>query len=314
MSLKHFLLATASIAMLLPGAAMAQTAAPAPTAPTPAADAPPAAPPAGVPADAPKPVTNPNAPVTRGEFEAMLRETLMNNPQIIMETVKQLHTMHRAETERQMKEALQRNKEAMAKDTTSPRVGNLKDADITIYEFFDYHCGYCKHMLPVITKLIESDKKVRVVFFEFPILSEDSVMAARAALAVYRLEPDKYFKFHTELLNTKGKFEEKVFADIAKKAGVDWKKVKKEMSRQEITDQLDKVRALAEDLGVRGTPAFVIGDEIVPGAIPFDDMEKLIDAIRKGESTSATDMETKSTAEPPPPREPEKADPKPAAN
>jgi|GEM_PF-218334 len=307
MLFKRILLASASIALVLPFTATAQTASPAapvaaaPAAATAAPAAPAAAPAAGT-AEKTSTVTNPTAPVTRGEFEALLKETLLNNPQIVMDTVKKLHEQRTAETNKEMKEALARNKEALATDESFPRIGNLKDADVTIYEFFDYHCGYCKHMLPVVSKLIESDKKVRIVFLEFPILSEDSVTASRASLAVYRLEPTKYFDFHAELMKAKGKFDEKAIADIAKKVGLDWKKVKKEMSSEEVTGMLDKARALAEDLGIRGTPAFIIGDEILPGAIPIEDMNQIIEAVRKGESPKL--VKTKSTAEPPPPRDP----------
>jgi len=318
MSLKYFLLATASLALVLPFHAMAETAAESPAA---AAAAPASADkPATAPADktvtaekkaatspadktAAAPVTNPNAPVTHAEFEALLHETLLNNPEIVMEAVKKLHDKHMEESNKQMQESLSKHKEELANDTLSPSVGDAKTSDVTVIEFFDYHCGYCKHMLPVVTQLLNEDKKVHFIFREFPILSEDSVMASRAAIAVYNIDKEKYFDFHTALMKFSGKFDEKSIADIAKKVGVDPKKLKKEMANPEITDMLDKTRAIAEDLGIRGTPALIIGGELLPGAVPYDDMVKVIENARKGVKPES---DAKSKAEAAPAKEPAK--------
>lgn len=212
-----------------------------------------------------------NAPVTRGELGSLMREALIKNPEMLRDAIKALQEKQQEITDKETKEALKKYADELFKDTKSPTIG-AKDADMTIVEFFDYHCGYCKHFLPTVTKITKEDKKLRVIFREFPILSEDSVMASRAALAVNMVEPDKYFAYHTELMKSNGKFDEKALTELAKKVGVDTKKFKTAMEGKAVTEQLDKNRQLAEELGIRGTPAIVFPDKFLPGAASYDDL------------------------------------------
>ena len=269
MKLKNILLVTAALSVALPMAAIAETA----TSPASATSPTAAAEPNKVPD---------NSPVTHAQFQSLLRETLLNDPEIVMDAVKKLHEQHEQDAQKQMGEALAKHKDQLMSDTKSPSIGDPKTTDVTVVEFFDYHCGYCKHMLTTVSQIVDEDKKVRFIFREFPILSEDSVTAARAAIAVYRIEPDKYFDFHTALMKSTGKFDEKSLADIAKKVGVSPSKMKKEMENPEITKMLDENRAIAEDMGIRGTPALIVGDQVLPGAIPHDDLAKLIATTRSG--------------------------------
>ncbi len=222
------------------------------------------------------------SPVTHAEFESLLKDTMMNNPEILIDVMKKLRANQELEARNQLKEAMAKRKADLFNDTKSPRVGDAKEADTTLVEFFDYHCGYCKRMLPTITQIVNEDKKVQIIFREFPILSEDSVYAARAAIAAYNIDKGKYFDFHTELMKTSGKFDEKSIDESAKKVGIDAKKLHKEMENPDITKQLDDNRALAEDLHITGTPAVVIGDQVLPGAVSHDDLAKMIDNVRKG--------------------------------
>jgi protein-disulfide isomerase len=242
--------------------------------------APDSAPAAAAPA---APVAAPSAgqPVTRGEIPALVKEALMNEPEIIMEVAKRLREKQEADAKKQASEGLKKYKNDLFNNPDSPAIGP-KDADVTIVEFFDYHCGYCKHMLPVINDLMKEDKKVRFVFKEFPILSEDSVLAARVALAVNRVAKDKYFDFHQELMKANVKFDEKMLLDTAKKIGVDTAKVKAEMQKPEITAILDKNREIASTLGVSGTPAIIMGDSITPGAVDLETIKKMVAAVRGG--------------------------------
>jgi protein-disulfide isomerase len=137
-------------------------------------------------------------------------------------------------------------------------------------------------MLPVINDLMKEDKKVRFVFKEFPILSDDSVTAARVALAVNRVAKDKYFAFHQELMKANVKFDEKMLLDTAKKVGADATKVKAEMAKPEITAILDKNREIAGALGVSGTPAIIMGNSITPGAVDLPTIKKMVAAVRAG--------------------------------
>jgi protein-disulfide isomerase len=134
--------------------------------------------------------------------------------------------------------------------------------------------------LPVVTQLADEDKKLRVVFKEFPILSEDSVTAARAALAVYHINKDKYFDYHQALMHLQGKFDQVALEDAARKVGVDSTRLKLEMEKPEITAELDSNRALGDQLQIHGTPALILNDQIYPGAMSYEELKKLIAATR----------------------------------
>ncbi len=243
---------------------------------------------------------NASAPVTHGEMVKLVRETLVNNPDILTDAIKSLHDKQQEVTKKETSAALSKHQDELFKDTVSPSVGP-KDADVTIVEFFDYHCGYCKHLLPVVTQLMKDDKKVRVIFREFPILSEDSVLAARAAIAVNHVAPGKYFEYHTALMKSSSKFDEKMLTDLAKKIGVDGKKFQAAFEDKDTTEQLDKTRDLAEDMGIRGTPALVLPDKMLPGALPYEDLQKIIDDERHGVKDDV--KPGKSSAEPAPAKE-----------
>lgn len=223
-----------------------------------------------------------NAPVTREELPDLIRKTLVENPDIMLDVMKEVQKSQADRAKKEAVEGLKKHQAALFTGDAYPSVGP-KDADVTIVEFFDYHCGYCKRMLPTITELLKQDKKVRIVLRDMPILSEDSEVAAKASLAVYRLAPAKYFEFHTALMKVSGKFDEKTLAEAAKKVGVDAAKLKKEMENPEIAKLLEATSEVAADIGVRGTPAIAFPDKLVPGAAPLDDLQRLIDMQRSGQ-------------------------------
>ncbi len=280
MSFNRALLYTASFICLSFAASAETPPPPAAAIPTPPA-ANPAAPPAAMPRPTPAPAAAP-AGVTRQELPALIKETLMNDPDIIMQAIQKLREKQAEEAKQKASEVLTKRKDDLLNDASSPSIGDAKTADVTVVEFFDYHCGYCRRMMTDLTKIISEDKKLRVVFKEFPILGEDSVAASRMSLAVSRLAKDKYFEFHSALMKHEGKFDEKSMLEIAKKLGINGEKLKAEAAKPEITAILDKNRALGEDMGIRGTPAFVIGNEFTPGAMGYDDLKKAIDAARGG--------------------------------
>ncbi len=226
-----------------------------------------------------------NAPVTRAELPELVKQAILNNPDIIMQAAQKLRDKQVADNQKQAKDGIVKHKTDLFKDDKSPAVGS-KNPDVTVVEFFDYHCGYCKHMLPAISQLVKDDKKVRVIFKEFPILSEDSVVAARAALAVYHIAPDKYFDFYTALMKSSGKFDEKSILDNAKRVGIDPDQLKSEIAKTDITTELDKNRAIAEDMGIRGTPALIVNNHFVPGALSYEELKKEISDVRSGKKSS----------------------------
>jgi protein-disulfide isomerase len=158
-------------------------------------------------------------------------------------------------------------------DATSP-VGGNPDGDVTIVEFFDYRCPYCKQVEPAIEALVKEDSKIRIVYKEFPVLGADSVFASRMALAA--LKQDKYFAFHNAMMATKGQITEKVILQVAATAGIDITRAKTDMTDASVMEIIQHNYALGEALDINGTPAFIIGDTLVPGATDIDDLKKLV--------------------------------------
>jgi protein-disulfide isomerase len=228
-------------------------------------------------------VANPNAPVTRSEFQDMVRKAIMDEPEMIMKAVYKLRDQQEEESKRATAESFAKHKTELQNDKVSPQIGS-SNPDVTVIMFFDYHCGFCKKLLPTITQLVNEDKKVRVIFREYPILSEDSVQASRAALAVNRIAPDKYFAYHSALMQSKAQFNEEALLSMASKVGVDANALKKEMEKPVITDLLSQNRNIGEELGVRGTPALFVGEKMLPGAVAYDTLKRIVNEVRTGKT------------------------------
>ena len=154
-----------------------------------------------------------------------------------------------------------------------PRIGNL-DSKLIIVEFIDYNCGYCRKTLPTISKLIKNFNSIQIVFIDYPILSESSEIAARASLAAN--EQNAYFEYHTILLNNKKTINEKILFEIAEELSLDIEKFKKDMSSEKIKNNIIKNIKFANSLKIRGTPTFVIGKKILPGAYSYEQLKKII--------------------------------------
>lgn len=220
--------------------------------------------------------------MTRKDLEAFIKQYLMDNPDLITDAMQNMRKKQMEEMKAKAEKSLKRNQAALNNDPASPSIGDPKKTDVTVVEFFDYHCGYCKHMLPVISKIMKEDPKVRFVFKEFPILSEDSVTASKAALAVWNLDKTKYFDYYTELMKYTGRFDEKTVLEFAAKYGISKDKMLKEMESDAVKDQLKKNRELAMDMEIRGTPAFIAGENFIPGAVDEDQLRDMIKAAREG--------------------------------
>lgn len=219
-------------------------------------------------------------PITKEEFPAYLKETLIKNPDILLDAIKEMQDKQQAESEKGAKEGIAKHKAAFA-DEAAPSAGaSVKDADVTIVMFFDYHCGYCKHMVAPINQLLNTDKKVRVVFMDYPILSEDSASAGRAAVAVNNIDKSKYFAFYSEAMKHNGKFDDNGIETIAKNVGLDADKVKAEMKKPSVAKTLDKIHDIGKDIGVHGTPAMIVGEDFYPGALSYEEIKKAIDKAR----------------------------------
>jgi protein-disulfide isomerase len=215
------------------------------------------------------------------DVEALIGEYLRAHPEVILESVRAMQEREQAaQTLRQQQSLLSRRTD-IERDPASPVIGN-PNGDVTVTEFFDYRCGYCKAVLPSIQQLLKDDPNVRYVMKELPILSPESRIAAQLALAVWKNEPKRYLDLHTRLMAAQGDFSERRIFAIAKDAGVDVERAKRTMNTPDIDQALAANMELAQNLGINGTPAFVVGKQLAPGAIDYDALKRLVAEARKG--------------------------------
>lgn len=212
--------------------------------------------------------------------QELVRQFILDNPETIIESMQNYQIRQQLAEQEAATAALATYRDEIKNDASSPVAGNPK-GDVTVVEFFDYRCAYCKRVFPGIQELLKSDGNVRYVFKELPILGPDSVTASRAALAVWSLNPEKYFAFHSALMETKGALGEEQVLATAKKVGLDPDKVKAAMAKPEIQQTIERNLDLAQKLNVQGTPAFIVGDTLMPGAVDADQLRELVAAARK---------------------------------
>ncbi|MBP5857664.1 DsbA family protein [Marivibrio halodurans] len=210
----------------------------------------------------------------RAEVETLVRDYILDHPEVILEAVQRLQARQQAEEEARSQAALADRAEDIDNHPMDPTHGPA-DAPVTLVEFFDYNCGYCKKLLPVMTKLIEERDDLRIVFKEFPILTPESEIAARAALAADR--QDLYLPFHQALMSMRGQMTEARILETAASVGLDLDRLRQDMAAGEISRHIAETKALAQEIGVTGTPALVIGDTLVPGAVPYERIVALLD-------------------------------------
>jgi protein-disulfide isomerase len=224
-------------------------------------------------AEEPPPLT----PEEVEQFRKVIRDYLLSHPEVIVEAINELEKRDLAAAADAQRQTIAERHAELFEDSGAPIAGK-PDGSVTIVEFFDYKCPYCKGVAPDLMKTIDADGDVRLVFKEFPILGPQSVHAAKAALAANR--QGKYLEFHEALMGVKGDLDEATVFATAKSVGLDVERLKADMEAPEIAAAIDRNHALAAALRINGTPAFVVGDEVIPGAIPMDEMKKLIEAAR----------------------------------
>ena len=219
------------------------------------------------------------------QFGDQVRAYLLENPKVIREVIEELGRVETAEKEQQKSQALSMFRSELENDGYSFVAGN-PDGDVTIVEFFDYRCGYCKQSFPDLMKTVEGDGNIRLVLKEFPILGEDSVLAARAAMAAQM--QNKYMEYHTALMGNRGSISLERLADIAQSIGINVEQFKTDIENPKITDQIGSTYQLANALNISGTPAFIIGGQLAGGAIPQSQMTMLVEQARAKADASAT--------------------------
>ncbi len=214
-------------------------------------------------------------------IETLVREVIRDNPELIMQSVREHQERAANEQQRQAELALVDSRAELEQDPATPVVGNL-DGDVTVVEFFDYNCGYCKQVFPAVRDLVESDGNIRYVLKELPILGPSSVTATRASLAVWNHYPEKYFDFHGALILSRGALSDARILKIAEDMGLDRRVIEQGMADETVDQAIEDTRQLAARLNLRGTPAFVIGDRLIPGAVDADALRELISEARSG--------------------------------
>lgn len=219
-------------------------------------------------------------PAEKVRIETIVRDYLMNNPEIMMDVQNALEIKLEAKRSAQMAGALKEQGANLYKAASSPSVGTA-DANVTVVEFFDYNCGYCRRAMPDIVKLTTEDPKVKLVFKEFPIFGADSEAAAKVALAASK--QGKYWEVHKGLFEHEGKLNEEAALSVAQGLGLDMTKLKADMDSPETQKELDDTKQLAESLGIQGTPHFFVGEKVIPGAPEdlFDQLQTRIADVRK---------------------------------
>ncbi|KUO58385.1 MAG: disulfide bond formation protein DsbA [Alphaproteobacteria bacterium BRH_c36] len=213
-------------------------------------------------------------------IEAIIKDYLLANPEILLEVQSKLEAKMEKQQEERLKTAIKSNADELYRRADAPSAGDPK-GDITVVEFFDYNCGFCKRGFSEVSKLIEKDKKVRVVFKELPILSKGSEEASRVALAAKK--QGKYWEMHSALLTYRGSVDGESALKIAAKLGLDAEKLKADMDSAEVTGEIDKVRELAQKMGINGTPHFLVGDRTIAGAPEnlYEQIEAHVTDLRK---------------------------------
>lgn len=221
----------------------------------------------------------PFSPDQKKAIEEIVRAYILKNPEIIREAVEALQAKEQQSAEERRVEALARLKDELAFDPGSPVLGN-PTGDVTVVEFFDYRCPYCKRMAEVITELIKEDGNIRHVMKELPIFGPESVYASRAALAA--VSQGKYESLYRLLIGARGALDRDTVMKLARKAGLDLGKLARDMESPQVEAALSRNRDLAATLEVAGTPTFIVGRRFVPGAINLDEFKAIVARARKG--------------------------------
>jgi protein-disulfide isomerase len=221
----------------------------------------------------------------RGELEQIIKNYLVAHPEVLEEMTAELSKRHDAADAEKHLAAVKKDSETIFNSPRGVTVGN-RGGDVTFVEFFDYNCGYCKRAMTDMLELMKADPKLRVVLKEFPVLGPGSVEAAQVAVAVRMQDPSgkKYLDFHQKLLGGHGQADKARALAAAKDAGLDMPRLEKDLASPEVKATLDENYRLAESMGLNGTPSYVIGDQVVVGAIGLDGLTHKINEARCGKA------------------------------
>jgi protein-disulfide isomerase len=226
------------------------------------------------------------SPDQRKEIEAIIRDYLVKNPEVLQEAYIELEKRQAVAEAAKHQSAVKIHAEALFNSKRQVVLGNPK-GDVTMVEFFDYNCGYCKRALSDMLELMKGDSKLRVVLKEFPVLGEASVEAARVSVAARMQDAagKKYLDFHQKLLGNRGSIGRAQALAAAKDAGFDMNRLEKDMASDEPKATIEESFKLADALGLSGTPSYVVGCQVVIGAVGLANLQAKINTARCGKAT-----------------------------
>ncbi|MFC7400253.1 DsbA family protein [Chelatococcus sp. GCM10030263] len=220
-------------------------------------------------------------PAERTAIEQVVRDYLLKNPEVLQEAIAELERRQQDQQRQAQEQAVASASQALFDDENNVVVGNPK-GNVTVVEFFDYNCGYCKRALGDIANLVKDDPNLRVVLKDFPILRQESLDASLFALAARKqLQGEKFFDYHSRLLTSKGLVGKERAMEVAKEMGLDLARLQRDAASPELRDEIKKTLALGDQLSLTGTPAFVIGRDVVFGAVGLEPMQKAIASVRQ---------------------------------
>jgi protein-disulfide isomerase len=217
----------------------------------------------------------------RPAIEQIVRDYLMKNPEVIQEAIAELEKRQQDAQRNSQQAALREHGDALTKSQHGNVVGN-PSGDVTLVEFFDYNCGYCKRALADLKGLVKRDPKLRIVLKDFPVLGPESLAASKVGLAAkLQIQGDKLFDFHSRLLETRGTVTGERGLAVAKEIGLDLARLQKDMEGPEVRAALAENAMLADKLGLTGTPAFVVGGEVISGAVGLEPLRQAVASVRQ---------------------------------
>ena len=224
--------------------------------------------------------------VQRGDIETIVRNYLLAHPEVLEEAMAELSKRQAAAEAEKHEAGVADNAEKIFNSPRGVVLGN-REGDVTFVEFFDYNCGYCKRAMADMLDLMKTDPKLKVVLKEFPVLSQGSVEAAQVAVAVRMQDPGgkKYLDFHQKLLGGRGAADKARAIAAAKEAGLDIGRLEKDLASPEVKSTIEENFKLAEAMGMNGTPSYVIGKQVVIGAVGVDSLREKIGVARCGKAT-----------------------------
>lgn len=213
----------------------------------------------------------------REAIEAVVRELLQREPQVVIEAIEAFRAQQESARQAATQAALVTHAERLTA-ADHPSAGP-SDAPVTLVEFFDYRCSFCRRMAPTVVSLMETNPEVRRVFIEFPVLGPESLRAAQAALAVWEQDPSLYPDFHHALMHADD-LSAPALVRMATQLGLDGERLVDDMQSTSVRERLQRNYELASAIGVEGTPAYVVGDRLLPGAVPIQQLQAALDAAQ----------------------------------